>query len=133
MKNESEEGSSFYKTSRFDLIFIGVILALSIFYILRVGLRQPASKSATALIYLKDSLLEEVDLRKDKMIPLLSGRMQIEVKGEKIRVAESDCPHHICVNMGWIKYSGQTIVCVPNRVMIEIKSASPAIVDAVVY
>ena len=133
MRNEPKDDINFYKTSRFDVIFIGVILALSIFYIVWIGLRQPASKSATALIYLKDGLLEEVDLRKDRMIPLLSGRMQIEVKGEKIRVAKSECPHHICVNMGWLRYSGQTIACVPNKVLIEIKSAGPAIVDAVAY
>ena len=98
-----------------------------------IGLRQPTSKSATALIYLKDRLLEEVDLRKDIIIPLLDGKMRIEVKGEKIRVADSECPHHICVNMGWIRYSGQTIACVPNKVLIEIKSAGPAIVDVVAY
>jgi len=133
MKNESEEKPSFYKTSRYDVILAVAVLALSIFYIMWIGLRQQALKPTTALIYLSDRLSEEVDLRKDRIIIILNGKMRIKVKKEKIRVLESKCPHHLCMNMGWIKYNGETIVCVPNQVLIEIKSKGPAIIDAVAY
>ena len=73
------------------------------------------------------------DAAKDKIITILNGRMQLEIKDSRVRVLNSDCPHHICKNMGWIKYNGETIVCVPNQVLIEIKSKGPAVIDAVAY
>jgi len=91
------------------------------------------SKATSALVYKNGTLAEEVSLKNERIIVLSKVQMKIEVKNEKIRVANSDCPQHLCMNMGWIKYSGQAIVCVPNKVVIEIKSAGPKIVDAVVY
>ena len=75
----------------------------------------------------------QAGLEKDKIIPILNNKMQVEIKSGRARVLDSDCPHHICKNMGWIKYNGETIVCVPNQVLIEIKSKGPAIIDAVAY
>jgi len=59
--------------------------------------------------------------------------MQVQIKDGKLRILNSDCPQQICKNTGWIKYSGQAIACVPNQVLVEIKSKGPAAVDAVTY
>lgn len=135
MKHGLKEGIGFYKTSKFDAILIGLVLffsVVSIFWITRSRIRQ-SSESKVALIYQKGTLVEEVKLDNDNAISILNGRMQIEIKGRRIRVTNSDCPQHICVNMGWIKYSGQTIVCAPNKVVIEVKSTGSPLIDAVVF
>ena len=72
-------------------------------------------------------------MRQDRQIMLPVGRMRIEVKGRGIRVTGSDCPKQICVNAGWIKTPGQTIICVPYRVLIEIKGKDTPLLDAVAY
>ena len=135
MKHGLQEDADFYKTSKFDVVLIGLVLFFSIVSILwftRTRIRQ-SSEPKVVLIYQKGKLLEEVKLDNDNAISILNGRMQIEVKGRRIRVVNSDCPQHICVNMGWIKYSGQTIVCAPNKVVIEVKSTGSPLIDAVVY
>ena len=135
MKRGQGDGSDFYKTSKFDLVVIGLILFLAAASLLRItrnNIRSSSEKRA-AMIYQNGRLLEEVKLEKDEAIPILNGRMRLEVKKGKIRVLNSDCPQHICMNMGWIQYSGQTIVCVPNKVLIEITSAAPSLLDAVSY
>ncbi|HAZ10698.1 MAG: hypothetical protein A2047_02215 [Omnitrophica bacterium GWA2_41_15] len=136
MKNSlgKEEDKNFYQTTRFDLIFIILILFFSIasFWVIHKRF-QPSSGLSTVYVYQKDKLLEEDGLDKDKIITILDGKMQFELKNGRIRVLNTDCPHHICKNMGWIKYNGETIVCVPNQVLIEIKSKGPAIIDAVAY
>ena len=43
----------------------------------------------------------------------------IEVASGRARIAHSDCPRHYCMNAGWISHPGQTVACVPNRVMIK--------------
>ena len=137
MKNSQgkEDDKDLYRTTRFDRIFIALILFFSIvsFFWFNYNRFQPSSQARTVLVYQKDRLLEQAELEKDKIITILDGRMQLEVRGGRVRVLNSDCPHHICKNMGWIKYNGETIVCVPNQVLIEIKSKGPAIIDAVAY
>ncbi len=136
MKNNygKEDDADFYQTTRFDLIFIALVLFFSIasFWVIHNRF-QPSSQKREVLVYQKDKLLEQTELEKDKIITILNGRMQFEIKGGRIRVLHSDCPHLLCKNMGWIKRAGETIVCVPNQVLIEIKSKSPAIIDAVAY
>lgn len=38
----------------------------------------------------------------------------------KIQVISSNCPDKICIEDGAIKLSGQTIVCLPNQIVIKI-------------
>ncbi len=78
-------------------------------------------------------MVKSLRLDKDQEIIILNGEMLIEIKEGRIRVRESDCPRKICVNTGWIKTPGQVIVCVPNKVLVEIKSAGSPFLDAVVY
>jgi len=135
MKHGLQEDAGFYKTSKFDAILIGLVLffsVVSIFWITQRH-REESSSAKKALIYQNNKLLEQVELDKDKSITLFDGRIQIEVKAGKIKIIKSDCPQHICVNMGWIRYSGQTIVCAPNKVVIEVKSTGSPLIDAVVY
>ncbi len=127
--------SGFYKTSGLDVILIAGVLIFSVISIFRFSLSRPkqSAEAKEVLIYQNQKLLEKTGLNKDRMIALLSGQMQIEIRGGKLSVIHSECPQHICVNMGWIQYSGQTIVCVPNRVVIEIKSSSSPLLDVVAY
>ena len=124
----------FYRFSKFDLILVILVLFFSGFLIFRTAynrVRQSAQAASKAVIYQDSRMLESVDLDKDSLFSILNGKMQIKVKDGKIRVTQADCPQHLCVNMGWIEYSGQSIVCVPNKILIEIKSAGPELVDAV--
>ena len=135
MKNDPKDDVDFYKSSKFDVFVIALILLLSTASILRVSRShsQQSSESMTALIYQRDRLSQEIDLEKDRIITFSNQEMRIEVKEGRIRVVKSDCPQEICVNIGWIRYSGQTIVCVPNKVLIEIESGGSPFLDAVVY
>ena len=33
----------------------------------------------------------------------------------------ADCPDHTCVKTGKIKYAGQSIICLPNKVAIIVR------------
>lgn len=49
------------------------------------------------------------------------GYNLIELGDEEVRVIEADCPDKIDVKQGHIHRIGETIVCLPNRLVIEIK------------
>ena len=62
------------------------------------------------------------------------GRCRLEIRSERARVVDADCPKRLCLEQGWIEGSGQSIICLPHRVVISIAPtrARARIVDAVV-
>ena len=129
------ESGDFYKVTVFDVVFIVLILFFSIGAILHtsLGLNRQLPRALEASVYHEGKLFGHPKLDRDREISLLNGRMSIEIKQGRIRVSESDCPRKICVNAGWIKSPGQIIACVPNKVLLEVKSAGSPFLDAVVY
>ena len=46
----------------------------------------------------------------------------VEIKDEKVSVSAADCPDKICVKHREISKSGESIICLPNKVVISIES-----------
>lgn len=61
------------------------------------------------------------------------GYNKVIVKEQSIAITEADCPDKICVNEGFISQPGQTIACLPHKVIIEVRapdSSEPDIIPA---
>lgn len=58
-----------------------------------------------------------------KKIPINTelGYNLIEIGDGKVRVIEADCPDQLDVKQGYIESPGEVIVCLPNKLVIEIK------------
>ena len=56
---------------------------------------------------------------------------RIRIESGEVFMAESSCKNQICVNEGHIHTVGQTIICLPNRVVAEIKSQDAGTTDGV--
>lgn len=48
------------------------------------------------------------------------GTNLLVIKDGEAYLTEASCPDHLCVHMGRIKEVGQSIICLPNRVTVEI-------------
>jgi hypothetical protein len=118
-----------------DAIVIVLILSLSLALIVHaaLGSRGSSSKPIEASIYQDGKLVTRLSLKEDQQKSLYDGKMFIEIKDGKIRVARSECPHQVCVRVGWIAHSGEAITCVPYKTVIEIGSAKNTVIDAVVF
>lgn len=46
----------------------------------------------------------------------------IEVEGDKVHMIDANCPDKLCIKQGYISKVGEVLVCVPNKVVVEIKS-----------
>ncbi|MEO0069568.1 MAG: NusG domain II-containing protein, partial [candidate division WOR-3 bacterium] len=64
-----------------------------------------------------------VSLPRDTILVLAGpvGKTLVEIKGRRARVKSSDCRNKLCMRMGFIDRAGQTVVCVPNRVVLWLK------------
>lgn len=71
--------------------------------------------------------IKRIDFSKDTVgktyaIETEYGRNVIELGDENVRVIEADCPDKLDIKQGIIDKPGQALVCLPNRLIIEIKA-----------
>lgn len=119
----------------FDLFLILFLLVLSAGLIVRSGFsstRQEVSNK-TAVIHCNGEEIRRINLGKDAEFELLGGRMRVISKDGRIRIAHSDCPENICIHAGWIRFASEVLVCVPNKIVVEIIADTDPVVDAVVF
>ena len=62
---------------------------------------------------------------------LANGGCVVSVTSDGVYVKKADCPDKLCVKQGKITKSGQSIICLPNRVSVYL-TGEKAEVDAVV-
>lgn len=105
-----------------DVLLIAVLLVLPGWAL--VTSWRAAREQPVAHIYQNNRLLGTYQLDRDQDI-IIGDRarpdMRIEIRGGAIRVAESDCPKGVCKHVGWVRTPGRSIVCVPNKVLIELR------------
>ena len=115
------------KTAVLVLILIVILSASAI--VLRGVL---TSGKTTAVIYQNGEIIREINLDEiDEPIEFTieSGDSQTnDVRAEKgrIRIISASCPDKICVHQGWIENGVIPIVCLPNKVTIEIRGGNNA-------
>jgi len=124
-----------FKVSKVDWVLAVIILAASVVIFLSVS-GKGSQAGASALLYRGGSLAGSYDLSQDRIVTQEAEghEIQLEIGAGRIRIVDSDCPRQICKHTGWISRPNQTIVCVPNKILIEIESrAGSDGYDAVSY
>ena len=48
----------------------------------------------------------------------------LEISGGQAAVVAANCADHTCVRTGWISREGETIVCLPHRLVVRIQGDS---------
>lgn len=78
--------------------------------------------------------LMELFLRADTQVVLGSGEHTntLVIENGTARVVEADCPDQICVNQGAVRYEGESIVCLPHKLVITVEGGQANDVDATV-
>lgn len=74
-------------------------------------------------------------LSKDSEIEItgyLGGTNILKIEKGSACILDADCPDKLCVHMGKISRNGQSIVCLPHRVIVTVDGKSDGEPDAVV-
>lgn len=112
---------------KLDIVIIGVLAVISI---LSLGaLRLPSKEKfdgKNAVIYVNNKLYKTVPLKENKdaediVIKTDNGKNIIQFSNGGVRILEANCPDQICVNDGFKSKPGEILVCLPNKIVIEIK------------
>ena len=55
----------------------------------------------------------------------------IQIKDGEASMIEADCPDQICVHEKAISADGESIICLPNKIVVEVESDKESELDAV--
>ncbi|HAQ3262604.1 TPA: NusG domain II-containing protein [Enterococcus faecium] len=123
--------------------YVFIILLLTVLSFLPVMIFGLQQNTATAE---KEAVLR-VDGTEIKTFPLMAGEESntytykdehgdynlIEIDGDRVRIKEADCDDQICVRRGWATKNGETIVCLPHKLVIEVRSTDGGDEDSLIY
>jgi hypothetical protein len=124
------------KKYRMDIILIGILLIFALITAVAVYLTH--DKGSTVVVKVDGAVVSELPLSEDTELVVdgyQGGTNRIIIRNREAFVLEADCPDALCVKTGKISRAGETVVCLPHRVVVEIKgkdSGSNDGVDSVV-
>lgn len=111
--------------NRSDKVFIAAVLLLSITLFLSTSRLAKAinSNTAVAVVTHRDKEVLRINMSENGLYKLQGdeGPMVIEVDQGAIRVKEEVSPLNYCSLQGWVSKTNTPIVCLPNRVIVEVE------------
>ena len=115
------------KMKKTDLIFIAALLALAgILFLANAGREE----GAFAVVTVNGEAAGKYPLDEDGIFPLNGGSNTLVIEAGEAFLTDADCPDKLCVKMGRISKTGQSITCLPNRLIVKIEGAGKAEFDA---
>ncbi len=109
---------------------IKLVLALLVIAFLIMGLMQILKQEGGMAVVTVDG--EEVAsyrLNKNGSYEITGvdgGKNTLVIEDGQAYMSQADCPDELCVKTGRVEYDGETIVCLPHKVVVTIKSDEKA-------
>lgn len=109
------------------LILLVLVIAAACFLVYRgLGMQQ----GDMVQIEVAGEVFGTYSLMEENEIQIYDTNILLIRKG-KVFMKEADCPDQICVKHKEIYRNGETIVCLPNKVIVKISAAQDNTIDAV--
>ncbi len=115
-----------------DIILIGVILFLGLAVIAFMNFTK--EEGSKVVIRVDGEVYDTLYLTEDTSytVKLEDGTYNtFEIKDGYVDMLDASCPDKLCVNQKHIHYNNETIVCRPNKVILEVISSEISDVDAI--
>lgn len=124
---------------RADIIIIGALLLLALAGFGASKLiydKKYASKYVD--IYVQNKLqyhilVKDASFTQEIKIKTKLGNNTVKISDDGAQMIDADCRDLLCVKEGHKTKAGQTIVCLPNKVVVEIKGEDKVQIDGASY
>lgn len=108
-----------------DLCFIALALVLAavLFMLFAAG----GDSGAWAVVCVNGEETARYSLEENGEYPLNGGTNILVIQDGEAWLVDANCPDKLCVKQGRIKYTGQCITCLPNRLTVTLEGAEQGI------
>ena len=114
------------------LIIIILLIAITVLFVIAI---IDKNNSKEALVYYDNNLVLTIDLNESEekiyIVDGFNGEVKIIAGNGKIKVDEEESPLHLCSKQGFIEESYESIVCLPNKIVIKISSKKKKDLDTI--
>lgn len=121
------------KLKKLDYVIILVLIVITILSSLGTFLLSRRHYDEKYVVISVDGkLYRELPLDKNTEtinIKSSKGTNVVQITGGKVRILEADCPDKICIKDGSISEPGQMLVCLPNKVVVQVKGQKKTELD----
>ena len=106
--------------SRNDLLLILLLALLAGMAMLYLHIKQ--KDGAIVQVELEGEIYDSYDLNRDQTISIEGEDFvsTLVIKDGQAEMTQADCPDQICVDHRPISHDGETIVCLPHKLVVEI-------------
>lgn len=113
---------------RNDIIVILTFLAIAL--VLFAFIKSPSNSGSVAVVELDGKEIGRYPLSSEISLPIKNHEgdilLVLQIKGNEAFVSNSVCKDHSCERMGMISKKGESIICLPSRIIIKIMGDSCA-------
>lgn len=103
----------------FDVALIAAVIAVGL--LLSFIIKALSDNGSVAVVSVNGEVVGEYKLSEDGRYTLNGGTNILVISKGEAYIEYADCPDGLCKNQGKISMTGERIVCLPNRVIIEIE------------
>lgn len=116
-----------------DVIFIGMLAVVCIAVCILVY-NTGQTKGSTIVVTVDGEKYGVYSLLKEQTICIETenGTNIIEIKNGKASMKEADCPDGLCVDQNAISFDKESIICLPNKVVISVISDTESDLDGII-
>lgn len=121
------------RMTKADRILIGLLLFAGIAGVLIVR-ALPGEDAATVRILSDGKIYGTYRLSEDRNISIQkNGKVVniLKISDQNAKMIQADCPDQLCVHQKAIFRQKETIVCLPNKIVVEIAGGSDAQLDSI--
>lgn len=116
------------KNRLWDALLAAGLLLLAL--LLHIFLR-PGGSGTWAVVTVDGEETARYSLAEDRTVKIGGEEYNVlEISGGAAAVVEANCGDHTCVRTGAISRAGETIVCLPHRLVIRIEGGEASSFDA---
>ena len=124
-----DEKISVFRRYKSDIIVISALLVFALLFLLFLELTK--KEGAFVEVTQGGEVIGKYSLSEDGVYSLNGGTNELTIKDGVAFMSYSDCPDHTCENTGRVKYVGEMIVCLPNRITVTVVGETDGGVDFV--
>lgn len=108
------------RSLRFDAILIVGLLLISLISLLCIFFFR--EQGSFVEVELDGEVMAKYSLAQNGEYSLNGGSNILVIENGEAYLSYADCPDKTCVRTGRIRYAGQSIICLPNRLSVTVRS-----------
>ncbi|MDF2942033.1 MAG: putative rane protein [Herbinix sp.] len=115
-----------------DIILVGVVILLGLAVIIFMNVTK--TEGSKVVVTIDGNVYNTFDLNEDTTFTINADNGEwnsFEIKDGHVDMVDASCPDKICVNHKDIHYNHETIVCLPNKVVLEVIDGEENEVDMI--